>query len=39
MKRKEYELNETADQEKMKRKWKKVLIEIRKRGKAKKRGN
>ncbi|KAJ5944559.1 hypothetical protein N7516_004727 [Penicillium verrucosum] len=34
---KEYKLSEEADQEKTKRKWKKVLIEIRKHGRAKKR--
>ncbi|KAJ5699795.1 hypothetical protein N7536_002808 [Penicillium majusculum] len=38
MKRKEYKLTEKADQEKTKRKWKKVLIEIRKYGRAKKSG-
>ncbi|KAJ5847731.1 hypothetical protein N7455_011688 [Penicillium solitum] len=37
MKRKEYKLTEKADQEKTKRKWK-VLIEIRKYGRAKKSG-
>lgn len=37
MKYKEYKLSEKADQEKTKRKWKKVLIEIRKHGRAKKR--
>ncbi|KAJ5276460.1 uncharacterized protein N7525_000734 [Penicillium rubens] len=35
--RREHELSEKADQEKTRRKWKKVLIEIRKRGRAKKR--
>ncbi|KAJ9479276.1 hypothetical protein VN97_g13176, partial [Penicillium thymicola] len=38
MKYKEYKLTEKIDQEKTKRKWKKVLIEIRKHGRAKKRG-
>ncbi|OQE70412.1 hypothetical protein PENNAL_c0116G04342, partial [Penicillium nalgiovense] len=37
MKRKEYKLDEKADQEKTKRKWKKVLIEIRKHARAKRR--
>ncbi|KAJ5138584.1 uncharacterized protein N7515_003432 [Penicillium bovifimosum] len=37
MKRKVYKLSEKADQEKRKRKWKKVLTEIRKHGRAKKR--
>lgn len=37
MKRKEYKLSEEADKEKTRRKWKKVLIEIRKHGRAKKR--
>ncbi|KAJ5516043.1 hypothetical protein N7527_007603, partial [Penicillium freii] len=37
MKRKEYKLSEKADQEKTRRKWKKVLVEIRKHGRAKKR--
>jgi hypothetical protein len=37
MKLKEYKLSEEADQEKTRRKWKKVLIEIRKHGRAKKR--
>ncbi|KAJ6020072.1 hypothetical protein N7499_003031 [Penicillium canescens] len=37
IKRKEYKLSEKADQEKTRRKWKKVLVEIRKHGRAKKR--
>ncbi|KAJ5507733.1 hypothetical protein N7527_009876 [Penicillium freii] len=37
IKRKEYKLTEKADQEKTRRKWKKVLVEIRKHGRAKKR--
>lgn len=37
MKYKEYKLTEKNDQEKTRRKWKKVLIEIRKHGRAKKR--
>ncbi|KAJ9481317.1 hypothetical protein VN97_g12172 [Penicillium thymicola] len=37
MKYKEYKLSEKIDQEKTKRKWKKVLIEIRRHGRAKKR--
>jgi hypothetical protein len=36
IKRKEYKLSEEADKEKTRRKWKKVLIEIRKHGRAKK---
>jgi hypothetical protein len=37
MKRKEYKRSEKADQEKQRRKWKKVLVEIRKHGRAKRR--